>query len=96
MIHAHIALWIVGSPRFDKINVPKEKSSGVVMVEPETADVGIHSSEEVAKRMASFWDRVVTEWNVAKAYEIHKGTAVLCVTGPRRCMNVLSGPWRRA
>ena len=56
MIHAHIALWIVGSPRFDKTNVPKEKSSGVVVVEPETADVRIHSSEEVAKLMASFSD----------------------------------------
>ena len=76
MIHAHIALWIVGSPRFDKTNVPKEKSPGVIVVEPETADVRIHSSEEVAKLMASFWDRVVTEWNVAKAFEIHKGTAV--------------------
>ena len=39
MIHAHIALWIVGSPRFDKTNVPKEKSPGVIVVEPETADV---------------------------------------------------------
>ena len=75
MIHAHIALWIVGSPRFDKINVPKQLPSGVVEVEPDTEDVRVHSSEEAAKLMACFWDRVVTEWNVAKAYEVHKGTA---------------------
>ena len=26
MIHAHIAFWIVGAPRIDKIEVPREKA----------------------------------------------------------------------
>ena len=64
MIHAHISLWIVGSPRFDKTNVPRQLSSGVIEVEPDTEDVRVHSSEEAAKLMACFWDRVLTEWNV--------------------------------
>ena len=25
MIHAHIAFWVVGAPRIDKIEVPREK-----------------------------------------------------------------------
>ena len=82
MIHAHIALWIVGSPRIDKINVPRELSSEVIEVEPDTEDVRVHTSEEAATRMASFWDRVHTEWNVAKAVEIHQGTALLSSPAP--------------
>ena len=30
MIHAHMAFWIVGSPRIDKILVPKEREDGAV------------------------------------------------------------------
>ena len=82
MIHAHIALWIVGSHRFDNINVPKQLPSGVIEVEPDTEDVRVHSSEQAAKLMACFWDRVLTEWNVAKAFEVHKGTAVLSPEAP--------------
>ena len=76
MIHAHIALWIVGSPRFDKINVPQHLPNGVIEVDPDSEDVRVHSSEEAANLMACFWDRVLTEWNVAKAFEVHKGIAV--------------------
>ena len=82
MIHAHIALWIVGSLRFDKMNVPKQLPCGVIEVEPDTEDVRVHSSEEAAKLMACFYDRMIAEWNVSKAFELHKGTAVLSPQAP--------------
>ena len=77
MIHAHIALWIVGSPRIDKINMPKELPQGAIEVEVEAEDVCVMPAQEAANLMASFWDRVLTEWNVAKAFDVHKHTAAV-------------------
>ena len=28
MIHAHMAFWVVGAPRIDKIEVPREQARG--------------------------------------------------------------------
>ena len=72
MIHAHIAFWIVGAPRIDKIEVPREKDDAsaektyvVIDVVPEGSLVVPHTA--AADQLAAFWDRVFTEFNVAKA-----------------------------
>ena len=75
IIHAHIALWIVGSPRIDKINVPKNPEDNVVEVDVDADDVEIVTQEEAANRMADFWDRLVTEFNVGKAFVGHRNAS---------------------
>ncbi len=57
LIHTHIALWIVGSPRIDKVEVPIETKDVVVEIDVTPAD---------AFALATFWDRVFTEFNVSK------------------------------
>ena len=54
MIHAHMAFWVIGAPRIDKIEVL-----------PDGVTATPHS--ESANRLAAFWDRGFTEFNVAKA-----------------------------
>ena len=71
IMHAHIAFWIVGSPRIDKIDLPKEKSEDVIEVDASTEDCRVLAHEEAANQMAGFWDRLVTEFNVAKALQGH-------------------------
>jgi hypothetical protein len=66
LIHTHIALWIVGAPRIDKIVVPIETQPGVVEVDVTPPDAVILPEEQAANLLASFWDRVYTEFNVAK------------------------------
>ena len=72
MIHTHMALWIIGAPRIDKIEVPHEKADEdeentwiEIEVLPDGVTVTPHS--EAAERLATFWDRGFTEFNVAKA-----------------------------
>ena len=72
MIHVHIAFWIVGAPRIDKIEVPREKGDDgttktwvEIDVVPDGAVVVPESA--AADRLATFWDRSFTEFNVAKA-----------------------------
>ena len=68
MLHAHMAFWIVGSPRIDKVVVPKELHGNVVEIMPQCEDSEfVLPQTEAASRMASCYDRVYTEWNVAKA-----------------------------
>ena len=71
LVHVHIALWIVGSPRIDKVLVPKEHdeedSEGAyveiaVPIDGET----VMPQEDAASLMAAFWDRAYTEHNLAK------------------------------
>ena len=76
IVHAHIALWIVGSPRIDKIVVPKEKEDNVVEVDVTEEDATVLVHEEAAAQMAAFWDRVLTEFNVSKALKGHDATAL--------------------
>ena len=67
MIHAHMAFWIVGAPRIDKIAVPRAKEDGAC-VEIDAAPPGaeVVPEPEAADRLAAFWDRAYTEFNVAK------------------------------
>ena len=81
MIHAHMALWITGAPRIDKIEVPRTKSSesgdGNNWVEIDVVAPGaeVAPQAEAAARLATFWDRAFTEFNVAKAMAITEGEA---------------------
>ena len=67
MIHAHMAFWIVGAPRIDKIDVPR-LTTDTAVVEIDSAPPGAQVVAEVdaADRLAAFWDRAYTEFNVAK------------------------------
>ena len=68
MLHAHIAFWMVGAPRLDKIIVPKEKGDNVIEVRlAHEEDSEPKPTQEAANLLASFWDRIHTEFNVAKA-----------------------------
>ena len=59
----------MGSPRIDKINVPKELPTGAVAVDVEAEDVQVLAAEEAANQMAEFWDRLISEFNGAKAFQ---------------------------
>ncbi len=64
--HTHIAFCIVGAPRIDKVVVSTESKAGVVEVDATAADAIVLPQEQAANVMASFWDRVISEVNVAK------------------------------
>ena len=67
MIHAHMAFWIVGAPRIDKIDAPR-LTTDTAFVEIDAAPPGaeVVAEAEAADRLAAFWDRAYTEFNVAK------------------------------
>ena len=65
IIHEHIALWIAGGHRVD--------CSYEVKVDSEEVHTGV--LEAHATHMATFWDRIITEFNVAKAVEGHNDAA---------------------
>ena len=72
MVHVHMAFWVVGAPRIDKIEVPQEKEDeheGKAWVEIDVVPEGVTvvPQSEAADRLAAFWDRGFTEFNVAKA-----------------------------
>jgi hypothetical protein len=71
LVHVHIALWIVGSPRIDKVQVPKELQaegeSGRVEINVPIDGETVMPQEEAASLMAAFWERAYTECNLAKA-----------------------------
>ena len=75
MIHAHIAFWIVGAPRIDKIAAPRAKGGGA-FVEIHAAPPGaeVAAEAEAADRLAAFWDRAYTEFNVAKTLAAEAST----------------------
>ena len=56
LIHAHIAFWIVGSPRLDNIEKVKELGDGVVEVDASASVKGVLLTEKDANEMAQFWD----------------------------------------
>ncbi len=64
LIHTHIAFWIVGSPRIDKVVVPKETKPDEVEIDVTPAEAVVLPQERAANPMATFWDRVITEFNV--------------------------------
>ena len=69
IIHAHMAFWVVGAPRVDKIEAPRESALGSAGVEVEVPLPGQHAvpQAQAVDRLAAFWDRAYTEYNVAKA-----------------------------
>ena len=94
MLHAHMAFWIVGSPRIDKVIVPKEQDDNVVEITAACDKDIVCPQTEAATRMASFWDRAYTEFNVGKALAAPTVTSpsgstkanpeLECETGPRQ------------
>ena len=65
----YIALWIIGSPCIDKVQVPKE-----LKVEGESGRIDapidgetVMPQEEAAALMGAFWEHAYTECNLAKA-----------------------------
>jgi hypothetical protein len=66
LVHVHIAYWIVGAPRIDKVVVPRQSEAGVFEVDVTAADAVVLPHERAANVMSTFWDRVICEFNVAK------------------------------
>ena len=97
MIHAHMAFWIVGAPRIDKVEVPKEEIEeidGKQVVEIEALPEGatVLPQSEAADSMATFWDRCITEFNVAKALAGVEGEfCQRCSTSTENVPQTLSG-----
>ena len=67
MINAHMAFWMVGAPRIDKIAAPR-LTTDTAFVEIDAAPPGaeVVAEAEAADRLAAFWDRAYAEFNVAK------------------------------
>ncbi len=70
MLHAHMAFGVIGVPRIDKIEVPREKADEGeyhTWVEIEVLPNGVMAipQSEAADRLAASWDRGFTEFNVA-------------------------------
>ena len=72
IIHVHMAVWVVGAPRIDKIEAPREQAgkSGGVEIETPLPGQDAVPQAEAADRLAAFWDRTYTEYNVAKAFSL--------------------------
>ncbi len=67
LFHAHMAFWVVGAPRIDKVTLARPSVHAGTEIEVQLEDNLVLPEAEAAGRMASFWDRVITEYNVAKA-----------------------------
>ena len=71
-----MAVWMIGAPRLDKIIAPRDLGDNAIEVTVIDDDVeGKHPAmpkEQAVSLFATFWDRVLTEFNVAKAM---RGTA---------------------
>ena len=65
LIHSHIAFWIVGSPRIDKVVVPTGTKLDAAEMDATKAESFILPQEEAANIMATFWDRAITELSVS-------------------------------
>ena len=66
MVHVHIALWIKGAPRIDKVTMPTAdllRAQGDVF--ELDGQVALEQGQ-AANRLASFFDRAYTECNLAK------------------------------
>ena len=78
MIHVHMAFWVVGAPRIDKIEVPREQlgNPGCMQIDVPLPGQHVVPQAEAADRLATFWDRAYTEFNVAKAISPDAGQAM--------------------
>ena len=68
IVHVHMAFWVVGAPRIDKVDVPCGQKGGSDGIEIHVPLPGQHAvpQAEAADRLSAFWDRAYTEYNVAK------------------------------
>ena len=71
IVHVHIALWISGAPRIDRVIVPPMEGDNTKDVDLEDLDLDtegevILEQGEAANRLAAFFDRVYTEYNICK------------------------------
>ena len=69
LVHAHIAFWMVGSPRIDRVTRLGEDGEvdGPIRVDdPVDGEIAM-VDEEAASLLGQFWERIYTEYNVAKA-----------------------------
>jgi len=62
---------MVGAPRIDKIQVPQEKQDNIVEIDVTAEDEKVLANDEAASLLGGFWDRILTEFNVAKALSGH-------------------------
>ena len=53
LLHAHIAFWMVGAPRLDKIIVPKETGANVIEVEVKHEDDCVAVPQEGAVTLST-------------------------------------------
>ena len=67
MVHVHIALWISGSPRIDKVLIPSSKADAAIELHLDTEDRVELEQGDAANRLATFFDRAYTEYSMAKA-----------------------------
>ena len=69
LVHDRIAVWIVGSPRIDKVIMPKEHvDDGYVEIQVPIEGETVLPQERAASLMSAFWERAYTEQNLAKAF----------------------------
>ena len=95
MIHAHMAFWIVGAPRIDKIDVPRlTTDTAVVEIDAAPPGAEVVAEVEAADRLAAFWDRAYTEFNVAKTVA-HESFTPAKRSKPRRWRAPAPRPSRR-
>ena len=66
IVHLHVVLWIKGAPRVD-VAVKLGSGGDMPLMEPPDESKTIVLEEDVATIMASFFDRLYTEWNARKA-----------------------------
>ena len=69
MVHVHVATWIVGSPRIDKVCIEAELTGATDSVaETVYAEEGAvrMDDDSAARCLSAFWSRIYTEWNAAK------------------------------
>ena len=92
MIHAHMAFWVVGAPRIDKIEVPCDvsKNSEGVEIDVNVPGQRVVPQAQAAEQLAAFWDRAFTEFNVAKPFDADvcqdNSAGMASAIGPRQAL----------
>ena len=69
MVHAHIAFWMVGSPRIDRVTTVGDDECGTekpIRVDDPMEDDIVMVDAQAAALLGQFWERVYTECNIMK------------------------------
>ena len=70
MVHIHIALWIGGAPRIDKVLLDEPLDDTSAQIHDLEYEGKVTLTEAIAsKKLAWFFDRAYTEWNNLKAID---------------------------